>query len=261
MNGPGVDLLVVDHRSPGDLRRMLESIVVPKDLGIDLAVWVGLVDCEPSSAGVAREFFADTMITGHVVEWVENIGYNRALNRLGTLGHHPVIGCLNADVVLTAAALPELVTAVITNDQWGVVGPRQIGRNGRLTAGGIFGPQTAPRHRGWKALHGYDDVRDDAVYVAGSALFLRRSLWDELTTCRDYRVALKAPESGPWLDTEHYYGDAYLSLHARAHGYKVVYLGTTTITHAVGGTRINDRDRPDREHFRMACDLHGIDHE
>lgn len=260
MNPPGVDLLVVDYRSPADLRRMLASIATPDDL--EVAVWIGIVDPDGPSADIAREFLAETGLAGKVITWVTNLGYNRAINLLGTLGEHPVIGCLNADVILTPTALPELVDAVLDHPDWGVVGPRQVDRNGRVTSGGIFaagGDQTKPRHRGWKALHGYEDVRDDAVYVAGSALFLRRTVWDLLTACNLYRSI--CPQTGPWLDTQHYYGDSYISLHAQAHDLKAVYLGTTTITHTVGGTRVKERDRPDLAHFRKACDVHGIEHE
>lgn len=260
MMTPGVDLLVVDYRSPADLRRMLASIVVPD--GLEVAVWIGIVDPDGQSAEIAKAFLADTGIPGQVIEWINNVGYNRAINRLGTLGTHPVIGCLNADVILTPTALPELTAAVLDHPDWGVVGPRQVNRNGRITAAGIFGVdgnQAKPLHRGWHALHGYEDIRDDACYVVGSALFLSRATWDLLTACPDYRRFCQEP--GPWLDTEHYFGDGYLSLHAQAHDLKAVYLGTTTITHTVGGTRVKERDRPDLARFREACDAHDIDRE
>lgn len=233
---------------------MLNSI---EPAGHDVSVWIGLVDSVPQSAEIARAYLEHR--PGQVVEWLENVGYNRAINRLGTLGHHPVIGCLNADVILTPTAIPELVVAVTENDDWGIVGPRQIDRHGRLTAGGIFGTDTQPRHRGWKALRGFNDVRDDAIYAAGSAVFLRRAVWNELTACLTYQNA--CPEPGPWLDTEHFYGDAWLSLHARAHDYKVVYLGSTTITHLLGAKMNKTRDRADKERFRDAANAHGLDHE
>lgn len=258
----GADLLIVEYRAARDLRRLLYSIHPPDD--VELAVWIGIVDPYPysvESQDVAAEFFADTGYAGDQIHWAMNVGYNRALNTLGHLGHHSVIGCLNADVILTEAAIGELVTATITNPGWGVIGPRQTDRNGRLTAGGIFGEQTKPRHRGWKARSGHDDVRTDAVYVSGAALFLQRDTWNELTDCPRYQAACHSQQGGPWLDTQHYYGDSYLSLHAQAHGKSAVYLGTTTIRHDVGGQRVKERDVADLAHFRAACDLHEIDHE
>lgn len=253
----GVDLLIVDYKSPDDLARCLESIDPPAEL--DVAVWVGVVD-SPDSRDVARTYFEMSGRPGDVVSWAENVGYNRALNLLGTLGNSEVIGCLNADVALTREGLPELAVATVVNESWGVVGPRQRDSRGRLTAGGIFGKQTEPRHRGWHARDGYEDVRDDCVYVAGSALFLRRTVWDELTGCLQYRN-VSPDASGPWLDTQHFYGDSYLSLHAQAHGYAAAYLGTTTIIHECGAQANRTRDDADRARFRDACDAHGIEHE
>lgn len=255
MSRLGVDLLVVDHKTPRQLADLLESIHAD---GIDINVWIGLVD-SPESRDVARDYAATAPHPTHVVEWVDNVGYNRALNRLGTLGHHPVIGCLNADLILNHVALHDLVTKTATTPQWGVVGPRQTNREGRLVAAGIFGEQTKPRHRGWKALDGYRDDRDDCVYVAGSALFLRRDVWTELTNCRAYQTFCHEP--GPWLDTQHFYGDSWLSLHAQAHGYRAVYLGSVTITHLLGAKASRERDHADRDRFRAACDTHEIPHE
>jgi len=249
----GVDLLVVDYRSPDDLAKCLGSIDPSDDL--DVAVWIGCVDSR-EAADVARNYFIESGRDGDVISWADNVGWNRAVNRLGTLGTHPIIGCLNSDTALTHIGLTELALATANNEEWGVVGPRQQDSRGRLTAGGILGTQTEPRHRGWHAMAGYEDIREDCVYVAGSALFLRRAVWDELTACRYYRSVCDEP--GPWLDTQHYYGDSYLSLHAREHGYAAAYLGTTTILHECGAKTSRERDDADRARFRAACDAHGI---
>ena len=252
---PGVDLLVVDYQTPQKLRRMLASV---RDEGHPLAVWIGLVE-SPESEGVARDFHPHTGFAGEVVNWVDNVGYNRAINRLGTLGTNEVIACCNSDIEFPPDAISKLAWAAWAEPEWGVVGPRQIDDRRRLSAGGIFGTPTKPTHRGWRAIDGYDDVRDDAIYVVGSVVFMRRQVWDELTTCPDYRTFCGEP--GPWLDVEHFYGDAWLSAHARAHGYKAVYYGDVTVTHTLGGRRIKERDRPDKARFRAACDAHGIEHE
>jgi GT2 family glycosyltransferase len=252
---PGVDLLVVDHQTPPKLRRMLASI---HDEDHPLAVWIGLVD-SPESQGIARDFHPHTGHPGEVKNWVENVGYNRAINRLGTLGTHEIIACCNSDIEFRPGVLTELAQATWTHPDWGVVGPRQTDDRHRLSAGGIFGTSEKPRHRGWRATEGYEDIRDDAVYVAGSVVFMRRTVWDELTNCPDYRAVCDEP--GPWLDVQHFYGDAWLSAHARAHGYKAVYYGATTVTHSVGARRISQRDKADKARFRAACDAHEIPHE
>lgn len=257
MTPPGLDLLVVDYHSPNDLERMLQSIT--DTIGdLDVTVWIGIVEADERSRQITQAWCESDVADWRVEIWGHNVGYNRAINRLGEQGDKPVIGCFNADVQLTPGALKRLTEAAMT-PEWGVVGPRQVRENGTISCAGIFGTQTKPQFRGWKARDGFHDVRDDAVYVQGSSLFLRRQVWDELTWCGQFRAF--AMEPGPWLDVQHYYGDSYLSLHAQAHGYKAVYVGDCTIMHRCNARVMGPRDKPDRERFRAACDAHHIPHE
>lgn len=260
MFGPAVvDVLVVDYHSPNDLRAFLQS--VPAAAGdLPYRLWIGQPDV------VATEdtdpFAVDVdPARAEVIMWPDNVGYNRALNYLGSLGEAPIIACFNADVILSPGSLEQLASAA-ANHAWGLIGPRQEW-SGKITNGGIFGTQIEPRFRDWKApaVRGRaDDIREDAIYVQGSALVLRREVWDELTACPLYQEVATGAE-GPWLPVQHFYGDSYLSLHAAAHGYKRVFLGTTTIQHRCGARPMGERDKPDRARFRGACDHHGIEHE
>lgn len=260
-----VDVLIVEYHAPSDLANLLASI--PAAAGdLPVAVWVGHVLPDDGTVEATRDWITDAIDTGSIADgtatvWADNLGYNRALNRLATLGTAPTLLCLNSDVILSPGSIEALATATQRNPKWGVAGPRQT-RKGRITFAGIFGDPTSPRFRGWMdhAHPGrYETIDEDATYIQGSVLAIRRPVWDELTTCLTYRQVCTEP--GPWLDCDHYYADSWLSLHALAHGYQAVYVGTVTVEHRCGQDRDRWRDIADLQRFRDACDAHGLEHE
>lgn len=264
----GIDVVVVSRRTADDLRRFLASVTASPPRG---GYSVSVVNVEPedrdmATAGVwLRDVLgpADTA----VVNVADNIGYNRACNLAAAIGRRAVIALFNADVELTSGALDECFEALIADPSYGILGPRQVDHAGRVTAAGIFGPVTAPAHRCWKGQDRpeFEAVRDDAVIVLGSAMFIRRSLWTELDTCPAYR-AFAPDAAGPMLECRHYFGDTWLSRHVLGHGKKTVYYGPVRIVHEAHGA--DPKCSYGRHHwdddkalFRAACDAHGLDHE
>lgn len=266
---PGVDVIVCNYRTPHDLGVFLGSYrdTVRRD---DFAhLWVANVCPQEEDRRVLQRFAAGwDEVEG--VSFDENVGYNRAVNRAGSRGDREFIAVFNADVELRPGALDDLVQSLRDHPEWGVVGPRQVDRQGLLTAPGIFGTNDNPQWRCWREPGGdgrYSDVRDDCVTVLGSAFVIRRTVWDELTRCYLYREI--APTAlGPMLVTFGYWGETYLCTHASFHGWKLAFLGTTTVVHqwhgasggVVGGNLERNRD-VDQAYFRRACAHHGIAHD
>lgn len=261
-----VDAVVVNYRTTRDLRRFCDAWQQHAPETSRLII----VNVDPHPTDSA---YADSVTTGQQIQHLafhDNVGYARACNAgIDYLGKDaPVVAAFNADTAITDGLLDELLAGFEANREWGIVGPRQIDSAGRLTHCGIFGTNTRPAFGGVFRTRDnprFHTIRDDAVSVAGSAYLVRRDTWDDLTACPTYREA--APDAtGAFLPTRHYYEDMWCSLHARAHGWKVVYYGAAAMLHdwhqasPVGGWA--DKQMPEaRDLFRRACDLHGIPRE
>jgi GT2 family glycosyltransferase len=253
-----IDLVVVNYRTPLDLAAFIESLnrhppVVDATLTV---VDVATTEAQPTTVawagGQARRYAA-----------TDNIGYGRACN-LGALdGVGDVIALFNADVEVTEWAVDACHDALMAKPDWAVLGPRQIDEQRRIRHAGIFGTNTSPAHRGWQETDSgqYNDIQK-AVTVSGSAYFVKRTVWEELTNCRLYREI--APHAtGAFLPTSHYYEETWFSYHCRAHGHNVIYYGPVTIIHKwhraspVGGWA--EQQMPNsRNYFRYACQHHEI---
>jgi GT2 family glycosyltransferase len=260
---PGVDLVVVNYRTPTDLAAFLSSLV-DAEVSVDHSLTVANVDPLAGDRRVVQDWKRKVELT--YLEFASNVGYATAVNRGLAAGRREVCVALNADVALRPGALEACHGALMDHDDWGVLGPCQVDGNGRFTHAGIFGTLEAPKHRGWleRDTGQYRDVVE-AVTVSGSAYFARRSVWEELASCPVYlQVAPQA--EGAFLPTQHYFEETWASYHAQAHGWKVVYFGPATMTHLwhraspVGGEA--DRHmQPSREFFRQACDAHWLPHD
>lgn len=259
MSLPGLDLTVVNYRTPGDLAGFLASL----DANLPTCAWeLTIVNVAPQDADTdVAEAYMGRHHGGRYISFAENVGYARACNAAGAEGDREVLGLFNADVRITPGSLDACHEAIFNDACWAVLGPRQVDDTGRLTAAGIFGSATAPVHRGWHQPSSpglYEDVRDDAVVVSGAALFMRRRVWDELTAC-----AAGPGGQGAFLPTPHYYEETWCCYHAQAHGYRCIYWGPTTMVHrwhqasALGGWA-DQQMAVSREMFRSACSAHGI---
>lgn len=260
-----LDVVVVNYRTPADMGAFLRSYAEHPP-ALEGGLWVCNVQPTMADRDVVEDSRSDLKLEELV--FADNVGYARSCNAGAALGTSDVVAFFNADVVLTQGALDSCAVAVDVNPAWGVLGPRQVDERGRITAGGIFGTSSAPRMRGWseRGAGMYQDVRDDAVSVAGAALFAKRQVWEELGACEDYRGA--APEAeGAFLPTQHYYEETYFCYHARHHGWRCAYYGSVTVVHKwhraseIGSAVDRDVMRESRGHFRRACDAHGMEHD
>jgi GT2 family glycosyltransferase len=261
---PGLDLVVVNYRTPGDLADFLAS-VVDAAIGVDFGLTVANVDPADGDRRVVKDW-TRKLDLGYV-EFKDNVGYATAINRGVARGEREVVVALNADVRIRTGVIDACHQALMGNDDWGVLGPRQVDSEGRFTHAGIFGTRSAPRHRGWKERDDgrlYRDVMD-AVTVSGSAYFAKRAVWDELAACPTYKEVAPNAE-GAFLPTQHYYEETWASYHAASHGYRVMYYGFETLVHewhrasTIGG-HADQQMTASRERFRRACDVHGIEHD
>lgn len=258
--GSALGCVVVNYRTNDDLAEFLDSWVRfhPTHLECRLVI----VDVEPLDQSVGTR----VAIKYSNIEYLSlpvNVGYARACN-FGAEGLRcGALAFFNADVVLTEGALQECWAALQNLPGCGVLGPRQVDERGRLTAAGIVGTQEAPQHRGWLE-HDTGQYRDvvSVPTVAGSAIFVDRRVWLELTECPLFQHA--APGAiGAFLPTPHYYEETFLCYHARNHGYDVMYYGSVTVVHKwhkaspVGGWA--EQQMPvARALFREACRIHAI---
>lgn len=256
----GIDAIVVNYRTPNDLERFVRSW---EKFGAGSHLHVVQVDPLEEDLAVMGSFSHPDI---HVQCTRTNVGYARAVNSAAATGNREILAIFNADTELREGVLQNCADALRQNPEWGVLGPRQVDDRGRITHAGIFGTLDAPAHRGWQQGNAgrYDDVRP-AVTVSGSAYFIKRAVWKELTDCEIYQD-LHPCTLGAFLPTKHYYEETWCSYHAQAHGHQVIYYGQEEMIHSwhkaspVGGSA--EREFPkSREVFRAACDAHGIKHD
>jgi GT2 family glycosyltransferase len=256
-----IDVVVVNYHTPDDLDRFLTSLEDYPSI-LDASLTIVEVD---AGEDYSYRFWWNGQNRGQTIGIADNIGYGRACNLAAAVGSGDVIAFFNADIILTPGALDACADALMEHDDWAVLGPCQIDSGNRIRHGGIFGTHTKPVFRGWNDgfRNQYDDIAE-AVTVSGSAYFVKRSVWRELTACSLFRDI--ADEPGAMLPTPHYYEETWVSWHAWGHGYKVIYYGPVVVIHQwhraspVGGWA--DQQLPiSREMFRKACDHHDLPHD
>lgn len=261
----GLDVVVVNYKTPDDLEEFLRSFDMWNDRLPPTYLWIVNVENDPESDRVARNY----MRFGRNATYLShpmNVGFAQAVNDAAARGQREMIAIFNADTILTPGLLEDCWARLNWDEEHGILGPRQVDERGRITHAGIFGTLEKPQHRGWLRPNSkeYADTQT-AVSVSGSAYFIKRTVWDELTECPIYQeIAPKA--EGAFLPTPHYYEETWCSYHAQAHGHKVLYFGGAEMVHKwhkaspVGGEA--DRFMPEsRELFRNACDRHNIPHD
>lgn len=201
----------------------------------------------------------------------ENIGYATACNQLAARGTGEIIGLLNSDVWMKLEDVQHIIKA-FEDSEVAVLGPKQVNERGHITHAGISGDETSAAPRAWKVPDPSDRKfknLEEMVSVSGSAYFIRRSVWEELTNCplyQDIPIVKSNSIKGAFLPTLHYYEETFCSYHARSHGHKVFYDGRICIGHSWHashsvGSKYDKLFHKSRELFRSACDAHGIPHD
>lgn len=253
----GTSVVVVNYRTPHDLAAFIESYKTAVPAKTELII----VNVEPTDADLSVAEAAP--YAQHIVAET-NVGYAKACNRAARQTSREVIAFFNADTRLSVGLVDVCSSALVTHEDWGVLGPRQVNLRNQITHAGILGTNEQPTLRGWLDTDRgqYSDVCENAVSVSGSAYFVKRRVWDELAQCELYREVAPRAE-GAFLPTQHYYEETWCSYHARSHGWKVVYFGTIAMTHlwhqaSVVGGWAEAQMTESQEFFRKACSHHEI---
>lgn len=269
-------VVVVDYHTTNDLREFCRSLL-DSDPQIPYSLLIAVVDAVDMEAVTASEFadlFVGRTVTTGIHPYATNVGFNIAVNdaarwslkALDTLFDPDEMSLVffNSDTRLRSGVLESCVDLLWSDESYGAVGPRQVSEAGRFTAAGIFGTLEQPRHRAWQEPAGdkHQDIRTDAVTVAGSAYMVKAPVWTELAECPAYTAA--APDAlGAFLPCKHYYGETWCSYHMHAHDYRLVYNGTATMVHnwhqasPMNQQSFGERHlASDRELFRNACNSH-----
>jgi GT2 family glycosyltransferase len=273
--------VVVNYRTPDDLEGFLASwkahapdwahltIVNVDPLEQDIAIAAAGIDdviyrVGKIAIGTTAHIRVDNMT---YYQYSENIGYAKACNNaaMNAPDDADVFAFFNADTRIGPGVIEPLYLSLMSHDDWGVIGPRQVNDDGLITHAGIVGTNTKPKIRGWMQPDnpGFCDILDDCVSVMGSAYFVKRECWEELYNCPIYRE--QHPEAtGAFLPTQHYYEETFCSYHATHHDWKVVYYGLVKMIHRwhkaspVGGFADKLFSESQRT-FRAMCDAHGIE--
>lgn len=256
----GVDLVVVNYQTPDDLEGFLTSYI---NSDIQIPNTLHVVNVEPTDRDKDVALSASLVFPFLYTEHEENVGYARACNAAVRHPDREVVAFFNADTRLSVGVVETCHAELMGTFLLGVVGPKQVDSQNRITSAGIFGTRAAPRLRGWKEQDlGQYDENEDCVSVSGSAYFVKRRAWDYLAACPLYPYG----SEGAFLPTQHYYEETFLSYHALEHGWGVRYVGQAKMMHEwhkaspVGSVESRFM-RVSQELFRETCDLHGIDHD
>lgn len=261
------DVVVVNYQTPGDLATFCRSLDEQAGIGT-----ITIVNNAPTMEDVRIAADAGARLGGRVMNWDDNIGYAKAVNAAAAEVSSPVLGIFNADVICPPGSIAAMAEFLDAHDEVGVAGPKQVDSRQRITHAGITGSPHRPILRGWhqRDHRQFDDVRLDCVSVSGSAYFVKRSCWDELTNCQTYQNSVKSltgrSAEGAFLPTAHYYEETFCSYHARAHDWKIAYNGRATMVHQwQGATRdqglLTRYATESRRLFRSACADHGMVHD
>lgn len=264
----GVSVIVVNYKTPYDLEEFGESFL-QQDYPSTLVVVN--VSPEPGDVQVAEDLVGRCFGPAKYVEFENNCGYAAAVNYGASITNEPIIVAFNADIVIYPGGLEVCSERLLQNADWGVLGPIQLDQDGRLTHSGIFGTQEKPSFEGsWhQPPEEKHRVVREAISVSGSAYFIRRSLWDELTSCPIYQEIFPDVD-GAFLPTNLYYEETGCSYHAASHGYKVIYDGTVDpFIHKWHRSVIENNMESQAGRwmneslgmFRTFCDAHSIPHE
>lgn len=268
-----IDLCVVNHNTRPLLQRFLENLhadtktpngALNKNWNLYITDNDSTDDFIPWIRQSEERYFIDKLYLR------ENIGYSAAVNMMASKSNSEIIGILNGDVWMKTEDCLKIEEIFNSNPDIHILGPKQRDENGNITHAGIIGTNTAPRHRGWREYDPEDKLyrdRIECVTVSGSAYFIRRDVWNDLTNNKKYREIY--PDAiGAFLPTPHYYEETWCSYFARHLGYNVVYDGSVSIGHSwhastprpgEGISRADQYFPISREIFRKACDHIGIE--
>lgn len=277
-----IDLCIVSYNAKDKLERMLHSLYELNDP----ALFEVYIADNGSTDGSSDMLYSLQKDYYYDLSFNRNVGYSAACNQLAHAGSSPFIGLLNCDVWFEENNIQDIINSFAAHPDTAVIGPKQRDENGNITHAGIVGTNTAPTHRSWQVSDPNNELHRDfveCVTVSGSAYFVRRSVWREITDGANYmrlydkfaeqsayklRVTPKAwtDKPGGFLSTPHYYEETFCSYYIRHLGYKVCYDGSISMGHSWHGSHeqgspMDKMFRLSQAMFREACGYFGIEHD
>lgn len=276
-----IDLCVINYKTPLAINKFFQTLKPGYDTSL-CKLYIMDNHSEDDSLTVIGREMSSGLFEGGFSPSEFNFGYAYGANYLALQGEGNIIGILNADVWLTCKDVA-LIEDHMMRENIDILGPKQRDESGNITHGGIFGSNSQPTMRGWHESDPSDTkYRDvvDAVTVSGAAYFIKRDVWEFMTSHPDYLKVLemliedediprwRAPERirGAFLPTAHYYEETWCSYFARHLGFRIVYDGRISIGHSwhasspVGGAA-DMKFRESKYIFNKACDFLGIEHD
>lgn len=264
-----IDLCVVNHNSAILLKRMMDTL--HSDLDTVEKVWKLYITDNGST-----DSFVDFMRSNSHNYDIDNlylrnnIGYSAACNDMASRCNSDIVALLNGDIWMTSADVNRVQEIFDEDRDIHILGVKQRDESGRITHAGVVGTGSKPVIRGWM-LEDKNDLmfkdRINCITVFGSAFFVRKDIWDEMTNHPEYRK-IHPEAKGAFLPTPHYYEETWCAYFARHLGYNVVYDGTVSIGHSwhastprpnEGVSEVDKLFPVSREIFRKACDHFGIE--
>lgn len=267
MYDPGMDVVVVNYRTPELLKDFIDSY---RFQGSKVDTELIVVDVDPTEAVQEQvseilSHHRDLQIQYWPIDW--NCGYSGACNWASQVSNREVIAFFNSDTRLFDDTLDLCYDYLLEHDDVAICGPMQVDSRGRVTHAGMFGSNTKTAPRGWLSRNPnhYREDRDDAITVSGSAYFVKRGVWDEMARHPAFLDCYPNAE-GAMLPTPHYYEETWCSYFARHLGHKVAYVGSAVMVHewhksSPVGSVEGSVMATSRQMFRDMCDYVGIAHD
>jgi len=268
--GPGVDVVVVNYKTPRDLEKFIASYVFQQEVEPNVATELVVVDVDADEYDIetAAQLFQKYDVQGYQY-WpmTGNCGYSGACNFASTVTNREVVAFFNADTQLSGNVLYECYQELMSDPRCGVVGPMQVNSANKITHAGIFGSNRKPKMASWMKQPSQSDKQvREAVSVSGSAYFVKREAWDDCHSDQRFQALFPGIE-GAFLPTPHYYEETFFSYFARHKGWKVIYKGDVSMIHEwhrsspVNGVAEREYMPASRMLFRRTCSALGIDHD
>lgn len=264
----GIDVVVINYKTPALLQDFIASLVqFMPSLPINCTIFNVAPDYESYRYAELCKKVGITHLWNPV-----NIGYASAVNQAVAEMNRECIAIFNADTYFTSNILDNCFDQLMSHDDWGIVGPKQVNEENQITSGGVIGDNQNPSLRWWRQPDSKDKsiVDENCLSVSGSAYLIKRSLWDEIFSNEHYIQAHQRvfgePPVGAFPSTSHYFEETACSYIARSLGYKVVFLGTEKMVHlwhqaSEVGSQVDKNVPIVKEQYRMLLDEMRIAHE
>lgn len=228
-----LSIVIVNWNVADYLQRCLSSIF---SCSYDLSVEVIVVDCASTdhSVNVLQNF-----PNVYPIVLSTNIGFSAASNIGISSAHGRYIMLLNPDTEVIDHVLEDLVWYLDHHPKVGIVGPRTLNSDGTIQPTkrrfptfltSIFSlKKNSPRTPGkapdfisdyYYANHGTETDVIEVDWVQGSAIVMRKELYDQIGGIDEQF----------WM----YHEEIDLCRRAKNAGWKIVYVGTTSIIHHQG---------------------------